>query len=788
MEKAVFSVRCFGAAGKGEVPDTKAIQSAIDACHENGGGTVYFPPGNYVSAALTLKSNVTLELEAGATLLKRTEPGETVFLRGERIENVTIKGRGAIDGRLIPGRGVFTLVIRNSRNIRMEQVQVLNSSDWALTFNGCSHVKLLGISVIDGRKDSIDLVCCQNVQIDGVYVRGSGDDCICIKNESEGHRYDTRPDCGFLSENIVVSNTVIEDTTHPAFKIGTGTAGIFRNIIIHDCVFRNFGSLCCIQLMRPAMKEIPERVIENVRMSNIFAEDCNCLVDITQVDVAEPVIRNISLEEIQLKGVKRASRIVGYAGAPIENILLKGISFAGQMPTQEKPLLKMEYVNGAVISGWNVEGECNPLISLKNCKEILTEKVLSRQASPLLQVEGRDSERIVLDTGCLAVAGEAVKVAADVPGRALLPEVVNPEYSFPEGDISVPAGHSFHGNLLVKNKGEEGYFRREIAVNGRPAALAESWLYRGETKEIPFVTCPLYETGKCRVSVEEKEWETEVMQTPGKLRIDSSVEVRQEEVGFAFLLRAQNLGGTKLADVLCLKKDDVTLDEAVFELMPGEEKEICLRSKRPYTAGDRYQIPGYPDWSYQLAGNTYSKYQLDGNRISITAGGKLYSDTGELEYLRIFEYAAMYQSIEGDFEATARVISQDFTGQYASAGLMICNNMPRAEEDKSLVVLTVAPKYGGMGIWRADEDGDGETEMQTCMSVGYGYWIRVVKQGNAFRAYYSSDYENWKMDPNVAHVTAAEKTQDVAIFSYANSVKNEVCRAVFQDFTIRKLS
>ena len=321
------------------------------------------------------------------------------------------------------------------------------------------------------------------------------------------------------------------------------------------------------------------------------------------------------------------------------------------------------------------------MISLKNCKEVLTDKILSSQKAPLLKVEGSDSERIVLDTGCLATAPEAVIAAEDVPERAVLPEVAGPEYSFVEGELSVLAGSGFNGKLMVKNKGAEGWFRRQVTVNGRPAALAESWLYRGETKEIPFTTCPLYETGKCRVSVEGQEWETEVIQTPGKLWIDPSVEVREEAAGFAFLLRAQNLGGTKLTEALYLKKNDVVLDEAAFALMPGEEKEICLRSKCPHTEGDRYQIPGYLDWNFRLAANTCSKYEMEGNRISITAGGKLYSDTGELEYLRIFEYAAMYQRTEGDFEATVRVMSQDFTGQYASAGLLICNNMSRAEED-----------------------------------------------------------------------------------------------------------
>ena len=787
MKKSVFSVKQFGAAGDGRIFDTGAIQSAIDTCHEKGGGTVYFPPGDYLSAGLTLKSNMTLELETGASLLAKTEPHETVFLQGERAENVTIKGRGAIDGRLIPGRGVFTLVLRNSKHLRMEQVQVLNSSDWALTFNGCSHVKLMGISVIDSRKDSIDLVCCQNVQIDGVYIRGSGDDCICIKNESEGHRYETRPDCGFLSENIIVSNTVVEDTTHPAFKIGTGSAGIFRNITVHDCIFRNFNAVCCIQLMRPTMKETPERVIENVRMSNIFAKDCKYLADITQVDVAEPIIRNLSLENIHLEGVKRASRIVGYAGAPIENIVLKGITFGSQVLTSGNPLIKMEYVNGVIISGWNVEGEYNPLISLKNCKEVLVDRPMSSQKAPLLKVEGRDSERIVLDTGCLAAATEAAEAGPDMPENALMPKAVNPEYSFIQGDMQVMAGSPFAGKLRVVNRGGEGYFRRPVTVNGHPAGLADSWLYTGETKEISFTTCALYEPGVCRVGVEEKEWEVEVIQTPGKLWIDPSVEVREAAVGFVFVLRTRNLGGTKLEDSLCLKKDGAMLDEAAFELMPGEEKEIYLYSKCSHEEGDSYQIPGYLDWNFHLTANTYSKYQVSGDKITITAGGKLYSDTGELEYLRIFEYAAMYRRIQGDFEATVRVMSQDFTGQYAAAGLLVCNDMCHAEEDRSLVVMTMVPKYGAMGIWRADEDGDGETERKTCIPTNYGYWLRIVKRGNVFQACYSRDKKNWTSDPNIAHVTAAEERQDVAIFAYANSVKNEVCKAVFEDLTIRKL-
>ena len=63
--KALFQVTEFGAVGDGETKATQAIQHAINAANEAGGGIVYFPPGVYLSGSLRLQSNVTLFLETG---------------------------------------------------------------------------------------------------------------------------------------------------------------------------------------------------------------------------------------------------------------------------------------------------------------------------------------------------------------------------------------------------------------------------------------------------------------------------------------------------------------------------------------------------------------------------------------------------------------------------------------------------------------------------------------------------------------------------------------------------
>ena len=53
-----FNARDYGARGDGRTKDTAAIQKAIDACTQAGGGTVQLPAGTYLSGSIYLKDNV----------------------------------------------------------------------------------------------------------------------------------------------------------------------------------------------------------------------------------------------------------------------------------------------------------------------------------------------------------------------------------------------------------------------------------------------------------------------------------------------------------------------------------------------------------------------------------------------------------------------------------------------------------------------------------------------------------------------------------------------------------
>ncbi len=109
-----FDISAFDAVGDNGADNTAAFQKAIAACHAAGGGRVVVPPGQYISGAIELKSNVNLHVRRGATIRfsRDTWKYPLVFTRWEGMElmnfspflyafeqeNVAITGQGTIDG------------------------------------------------------------------------------------------------------------------------------------------------------------------------------------------------------------------------------------------------------------------------------------------------------------------------------------------------------------------------------------------------------------------------------------------------------------------------------------------------------------------------------------------------------------------------------------------------------------------------------------------------------------------------------------------------------------------
>lgn len=121
----VYDVRTHGATGDGMTLDTVAINRAIDAAAAAGGGTVYFPAGEYLSYSIRLKSNIALYLDAGSVIVAAEPSADLVngydppepnsgsdqyvdfghshwhnsLIWGENLDNIAIIGPGRIFGR-----------------------------------------------------------------------------------------------------------------------------------------------------------------------------------------------------------------------------------------------------------------------------------------------------------------------------------------------------------------------------------------------------------------------------------------------------------------------------------------------------------------------------------------------------------------------------------------------------------------------------------------------------------------------------------------------------------------
>ena len=80
-----------GAVTDGTTVNTRLINSTIERLAGEGGGTLFFPAGRYLTGPIRLKSNITLELEAGATLLFSTNIDDYLPFVEVRHEGVMMK-------------------------------------------------------------------------------------------------------------------------------------------------------------------------------------------------------------------------------------------------------------------------------------------------------------------------------------------------------------------------------------------------------------------------------------------------------------------------------------------------------------------------------------------------------------------------------------------------------------------------------------------------------------------------------------------------------------------------
>lgn len=279
----LFDVRDYGAVGDGVAMDTVAVQKAIDACSETGGGKVWVPAGRFVIGTVQVKSNVTLSLDYGAELLgsqnksdylidhlrPAREGNSECLLYAEDATNIRFEGLGVIDGRGKPeffpkragpgGKDDRPRLIRfeNCENLTFSGLTYKNPAFWGIHLIDCRNVHFTGVTVRmrnnHSNNDGLDIDGCENVLIENCDIV-SGDDAICLKSSLNPCR------------NVVVRDCIVSSAT-AAVKFGSSSYGGFIDVDISNCYFYD----CPMGAIK--LQSVDGARLENVSISRIVMED-----------------------------------------------------------------------------------------------------------------------------------------------------------------------------------------------------------------------------------------------------------------------------------------------------------------------------------------------------------------------------------------------------------------------------------------------------------------------------------------------------------------------------------
>jgi polygalacturonase len=410
--KKEFSISLYGAIGDGRTINTLAFSKAIEACHENGGGSVIIPYGTFLTGAIQLKSNVNLHLEDSAKIIFSIDPKDypIVFSRWEGMElmnysaliyaygqeNIAITGNGILDGRAnyenwwgwnrdrpskqvkarnllhdlnrkktdpatrVFGEGHYLrpnfIQTYNCKNILISGIKIVRSPMWCVNPVLCENVTVDNVKIISHgpNSDGVDPESCKNVLISNCYF-DTGDDCISIKSgrDEDGRRI------GKPAENHIIENCEMKDG-HGGVAIGSEISGGAKNIYTIHCTM---SSPNLERILRLKTSSSRGGIIENVFMKDIKvgtyrhdAVSCNMFYE--QPGDFMPVIRNIWIENMEVEnGGRYGIFIKAYKESPVENLKMvncniRNVTTPMQVDFAKNLQLLNVIINNKVIQGF----------------------------------------------------------------------------------------------------------------------------------------------------------------------------------------------------------------------------------------------------------------------------------------------------------------------------------------------------------------------------------------------------------------------------------------------------
>lgn len=365
----VYNVRKYGAKGNGTTIDSPAINKAIKAAAEKGGGTVYFPAGTYACYSIRLESHIQLYLDKGAVILAAT-PTETEgydlpeynpdnkfqdfghshwqnsLIWGIGLNDVTIAGEGMIYGKGLERKKCADLhankgiALKLCNNVVIKDIKLYRCGHFALLATGVENMTLANVTC-DSQRDGFDIDCCRNVRVYGCSVNTPWDDGIVLKSSyALGYFKDTEnvtvSDCflsgydvGALINNTWTKDEVArrKDNSCGRIKLGTESSGGFKNVAVTNCVFEFCGGLF--------VESEDGGIVEDITFNNItMRETLDAPIFIRlgsrmRTPAGTPVgaIRRVLFSDINVSGANSTypAIISGIPGHCIEDVSMRNV-------------------------------------------------------------------------------------------------------------------------------------------------------------------------------------------------------------------------------------------------------------------------------------------------------------------------------------------------------------------------------------------------------------------------------------------------------------------------------
>jgi polygalacturonase len=382
-----YDVKQYGAVGDGINLDSKAINKAIDAANQAGGGTVYLPAGNYLSGSIHLKSNISLFIDQGATIIAAPVSAENGYdeeeasvnttyqdsghshwhnslIWGESLHDISILGQGTIWGKdlykdYVKGKQTSnkSIALYLCRNVNIRDISILHGGWFAILATGVDNFTIDNVKM-DTNRDGMDIDCCRNVHIANCSVNSPYDDGICLKSTFG---------LGFAraTENVTITNCQVSGFDEGSFldgsykrtknaqygysptgriKFGTESNGGFKNITISNCVFDYCRGL--------ALETVDGALLEDVTITNITMRDIvNAPIFLRlgarmrgPADVPVGELRRVIISNIVAYNVEPGQGVLisGLPGHPIKDIAIKDVKIyykGGGTTTQAERLV-----------------------------------------------------------------------------------------------------------------------------------------------------------------------------------------------------------------------------------------------------------------------------------------------------------------------------------------------------------------------------------------------------------------------------------------------------------------